>query len=210
MSDGGSEPSRDPRWSGSITARDPDVGPDRPPAHDPARGPDRAHGRDGRRNGSPSGRHRAGGRRPVDQPPGGQRPVEGHSMEPGRADGLDRGDPRLDPGPARGTDPGGDPGWNGHPRPSRASGPSDAPGSRDPRASRDPRMAGGGDPRWDAGADSWPGQSRGPADETRLDLRVTGRPIPGRSRAADPYRNGAGPLGTAGADVRRDPGADPR
>jgi hypothetical protein len=137
-------------------------------------------------------------------------------MEPGRADGLDRGDPG----------PGGDPGWNGRPRPSRASGPSNALGSRNPRASRDPRMAGGGDPRWDAGpdprvagggdrswdagVDSWPGQSRGPADETRLDLRVTGRPIPGRSRGADPYRNGAGPLGAAGADVRRDPGADPR
>src|SRR5690349_9017396 len=216
MSDGGSEPSGDPRWSGSVTARDPDLGLDRTPAHDPARGPDRDNGREGRRNGSPSGRHRAGGRRPADQHPGGQRPVEGRSMEPGRADGLDRGDPG----------PGGDPGWNSRPRPSRASGPSNAPGGRDPRASRNPRMAGGGDPRWDAGpdprvaggrdrswdagVDSWPDQSRGPADETRLDLRVTGRPIPGRSRGADPYRNGAGPFGAAGADVRRDPGADPR
>jgi hypothetical protein len=39
---------------------------------------------------------------------------------------------------------------------------------------------------------------------------VTGRPIPGRSRGADPYRDWAGSFGAPGADVRRDPGADPR
>ena len=183
MSDGGSEPFGDRRWRGSVTAGDPDLGSDRAPDHDPGRGPDRDEGREGRRTGSPNGRHRAGGRRPADQHPGGQRPVEGRSMEPSRANSPDRGDPRL----------AGDP-WL----------------DRDPPLDRDPS-------RRDTSLDSWRGQRGHPADETSLDLRVTGRPIPGRSRGGDPYRDGAGPFGpradrfgTGGADVRREAVVDPR